>query len=439
MIQTGKKPIGIMAFWAIMSLSFIVNLPGLAVTPMLGTLKTVFPHSTQIEEQLLTVLPNLLIIPFVLLSGKLSLTRHKTAAIVSALALFVGSAVWYLFARSMSQLIIISCLLGIGAGLIIPFSTGLIADTFSGSYRMRYMGVQSGISNATLVAATFAVGWLSHGNWHLPFIVYLVGLIPLAFCFWLKKVPHNDIDPTAADVEDSDEADDASTNTETEDEPETEGTAVPVVNPSQGIKVYKGFYIDRIWALIAVYFIITFSSISISYYCPFLIEKHDWSASLAGTITAIYFLFIFMPGFFLSFFARLMKAHTFFYSGLIMTVGLALFSFVPVPFVMCIGAALAGLGYGICQPLIYDKASHAVKDSKKATLALSFVLTANYLAIVIAPFIISLLRSMCHIQKGGTFAFVVCFIVLVLYSSAAYIWRNKFAFSLDKSYYSKKS
>ena len=162
MIPTGKTPVNALTFWAIMSLSLVVNLPGLAVTPMLGNLEKIFPHTTQIEEQLLTVLPNLLIIPFVLLSGKLSMSRHKIAIVVLALSIYTLCAVLYLFASSMAALIVISCLLGCGAGLLIPFSTGLIADTFTGRYRMKEMGLQSGLSNMTLVAATFIVGWLSH-------------------------------------------------------------------------------------------------------------------------------------------------------------------------------------------------------------------------------------------------------------------------------------
>ncbi|MDE6555820.1 MAG: MFS transporter, partial [Duncaniella sp.] len=183
MIKTGKQPLTLMSYLAIMSISLIVNLPGLAVTPMLGTLGTVFPHTTQIDKQLLTVLPNLLIIPFVLMSGKLSMTRHKMSIITGALILFTASAVAYMFAPSMAWLIIISCLLGCAAGLLIPFSTGLIADSFTGEYRMTQMGLQSGISNSALVIATFVVGWLSHGNWHLPFAVYLVCLIPLVLVF----------------------------------------------------------------------------------------------------------------------------------------------------------------------------------------------------------------------------------------------------------------
>ena len=104
MIRTGKTPMTLMTYCAIMSISLIVNLPGLAVTPMLGTLEKIFPHTTQLEEQLLTALPNLLIIPFILMSGKLSMTRHKMSIIIGGLVLFTACAVAYMFAPSMGWL-----------------------------------------------------------------------------------------------------------------------------------------------------------------------------------------------------------------------------------------------------------------------------------------------------------------------------------------------
>ena len=411
MIRTGKAPMTLMTYCAIMSISLIVNLPGLAVTPMLGTLSTIFPHTTQIEKQLLTALPNLLIIPFVLMSGKLSLTRHKLAIIIGGLVLFTACAVAYMFAPSMAALIVISCLLGCAAGLLIPFSTGLIADTFSGTYRMNQMGIQSGISNSALVVATFVVGWLSHGNWHLPFAVYLVCLIPLVLAFGLRKVTGT---AGNADTTSSDKA--------------------PASAPTQPVSTEKtvgGFYMGRIWALIGVYFFVTFASISISYYCPFLIEKKDWSASLSGTITAIYFLFILLPGYFLPFFMKVLKGNTFFWAAVMMLVGQGLFVFCADSVTMCIGAALVGLGYGISQPIIYDKAAQCVNNEKKATMALSFVLTANYLAIVVSPFLIGLLRDIFHVAAGGTFAFLISFILLIAYAIITFIMRKKFAFSVS--------
>ncbi len=137
---------------------------------MLGNLDKIFPHTSELEIQLLTVLPNLFIIPFVLLSGRLSLSKSKVRIVVVALAIYLGSGLLYFFARNMVDLIVISCLLGIGCGLLIPLAAGLLADTFVGKYRMRQLGIKSGISNMALVVATFVVGWLSHGNWRLPFL-----------------------------------------------------------------------------------------------------------------------------------------------------------------------------------------------------------------------------------------------------------------------------
>lgn len=167
-INTGKGTISLMTLIAIWSISLTVNLPGLAVTPMLGSLDKIFPHTSELEIQLLTVLPNLFIIPFVLLSGKLSLSKSKISIVVVALAIYLASGILYLFAKSMVDLIVISCLLGVGCGLLIPLAAGLLADTFVGKYRMRQLGIKSGISNIALVIATYVVGWLSHGNWRLP-------------------------------------------------------------------------------------------------------------------------------------------------------------------------------------------------------------------------------------------------------------------------------
>jgi len=175
----------------------------------------------------------------------------------------------------------------------------------------------------------------------------------------------------------------------------------------------------------------------VSYYCPFLIEKKDWSPSLTGTITSIFFLFILIPGYSISWIVRVFKNGTFIYAALIMTAGLALFAFFPRSWSMCVGAAFAGFGYGLCQPLIYDKASRATTSDGKSTLALAIVLSANYIAVVLTPFIIDGLRSLLHAQSNSTFAFIVCFILLVVYTVIALLFRKSFAFSVNKSYFQK--
>lgn len=438
-----------MTYLAIMSISLIVNLPGLAVAPMEGKLKEIL-HAPELEVQLLTTLPNFIIIPFVLLSGKLSEAKHKIPIIVGALLLYAGCAIWYLFAADMTSLIVISCLLGCGAGLLIPFSTGLIAETFAGKIRMKQMGWQSGISNSTVVIATFAVGWLIQGkNWHLPFIVYLAALVPLIFSFWLKHVPgidtsskeeqkdmqeeEQEIKPAAVpapDVQPIEKRDPKVT----KDEAQVAHTVKAPVNPSG-----TGFHIGRIWALIGVYFLVTFTSIAITNYSSQLTVQYGWPSNIAGDVTSVFFLLVLIPGYILTWFVKRLRGGTFFWTALMLVVGLGLFVFFPAKWAMFVGAGLTGLGYGICQPMLYDKASYTVDNPEKLTLALAFVLTANYLAIAIQPFIISGISELFHIKNENTFAFILSFALVIAYTIVIIFTRKSFAFSVDKSYYQEET
>ena len=102
----------------ICSVSAVVSLPGLAVSPIMGDLNRIFPHVSNLEIQMLTSIPSVLIIPFILLSGRLSVARNKIALLRTGLAIFFLSGVACLFARTMTQLIAVSCILGIGAGTV---------------------------------------------------------------------------------------------------------------------------------------------------------------------------------------------------------------------------------------------------------------------------------------------------------------------------------
>lgn len=63
-----------------------------------------------------------LYIPFILLSGKLSVSRNKVGLVVLGLAVFLISGIAYFFVDSILGLIIVSCVLGMGCGLVIPLA-----------------------------------------------------------------------------------------------------------------------------------------------------------------------------------------------------------------------------------------------------------------------------------------------------------------------------
>lgn len=385
MVQTGKVPISLMALIAIWAISLTVNLPGLAITPMLDTLKVKF-HASELEVQLLTALPNLLIIPFVLLSGKLSMSRSKIAVVVWALVIYLGCGIAYFFARSMVYLIVVSSLLGCGCGLLIPLAAGLLSDTFVGKYREKQMGIKSGISNVALVAATFIVGWLAApgADWRLPFLVYLIPLIPLLLTPFLKQIPKSDLDYQAP----------------TPKQAQKVKQAAPA-----GAYIRDGFYVKRILSLVGIYVLICLGILAVSYYLPFIAATHHISDDVVGTATSLLYLGIFLPGFLLIPITRTLRGLTLPVCATLICAGLLIIALFPAEWSFCAGAVLTGLGYGAWQPLIYDKTTMTVIDQRKATLALSFVLAGNYIAIALAPFFIKGLAEIFHCSLMGPFPF----------------------------------
>ena len=349
-IPTGNGSITLPALLAIWSISLVVNLPGLAVSPMLGNLDKIFPHVGDLEIQLLTVLPNLLIIPFVLFSGKLSESKDKVRIVVIGLAIYLVAGILYFFAESMPMLIATSCLLGCGCGLVIPLAAGLIADTFSGKYRMQQLGIKSGISNMALVAATFAVGWLNHGNWHTPFLVYLIPIIPLALILFVRNV-----NPTASVKMNSIPA--GADLTQTESMPE-------VGTPKPGEKICKGFIVGRIMGLLGLYAFVTYTVSVISYYLPFLIQEDHLSSDITGTVTALFYLAVFLPGFILPYVIKLLGQRTSLLAAVSIAAGLLLMSMASEHIMLYVAAVLMGFGYGVFQPVIYDKATYTVTDGR---------------------------------------------------------------------------
>lgn len=442
-INTGKGTISLMTLIAIWSISLTVNLPGLAITPTLGRLDEIFKHTSQLELQLLTMLPNFFIIPFVLLSGRLSMSRDKVRIVVVALIIYLVSGVSYLFARDMVSLIVISCALGVGCGLLIPLAAGLLADTFTGKYRMQQLGIKSGISNIALVAATFAVGLLSHGNWHLPFLVYLIPAIPLALSPFLRgvddvaTVPTPEVDPQVK------------ARTKVAAHAALTGVAAKAIKAAPPQlreggsdefgrigRVSHGFILSRVWALIAVYFITCSGGVVVSYYCPFLMQHEGMTDSQVGSLTSLFFLAVFLPGFILPWIVRGCRQMTLIISAACMAGGILLMVMAHGFIIMCIGAMLVGAGYGVFQPLIYDKATQVITDPAKSTLALAFVLTANYLSVSVTPFIISGIADLFHAGGSERFPFIVSAVIMAAFTLCVIIWRRSFVFAINRDYYS---
>lgn len=400
-INTGQGTIPLITLISIWSVSALTSLPGLAVSPILGQLSTIFPHATELDIQMLTSLPSLLIIPFVLLAGKLAEKRDFVRLLRVGLWLFAASGVLYLFSSEMWQLMAVSALLGVGAGLIIPLSTGLISRYFTGEYRVRQFGYSSAITNMTLVVATAVTGYLAEVHWRLPFVVYLLPLVSLALSAYLQR------DTSSITVRQASAA-------------ISSAKATPAVSGKYGI------HISHLVRLMLFYGLVTYAVLVVAFNLPFLMEAHHFSSGDSGLMISLFFLAIMAPGFLLDDIVKLLGSRTKLYSLSAIAAGLLLIWISPTEWLIVPGCILVGLGYGIIQPLIYDKTVDTAVP-RKTTLALAFVMVMNYLAILLSPFITDFFQWIFRTgSQEFPFIFNLCITALAMYW--AYAGRKDFLF-----------
>lgn len=404
-IQTGRGTIPLITLIAIWSISALTSLPGLAVSPILGDLTKIFLKATDLDIQMLTSLPSLLIIPFILLGGKLTEKVDFVRILKIGLWLFAASGILYLISNKMWQLIVVSALLGIGSGLIIPLSTGLISKYFVGTYRVKQFGLSSAITNFTLVIATAVTGYLAEVSWHLPFLVYLLPLISILLVGHLKESRSDAaVEPSSQSITPS------------------EQTAAADTGGSK-----YGIHIRHLLQIMLFYGVTTFIVLAVIFNLSFLMEKHHFSSGNSGLMISLFFLAIMAPGFCLDKIVDELKERTKAYSLLSMAVGLALIWIAPIEWLIIPGCILVGLGYGIIQPMLYDKTTHTALP-QKATMALAFVMMMNYLAILLYPFIIDFLQNLFHTQSQE-FPFVFNLLITIVTFFWAYLRRDTFLFN----------
>jgi MFS family permease len=399
-INTGKGTIALWSLVAIWSVSAVTSLPGLAISPILGELNTIFPKASDLEIQMLTSLPSLLIVPFVLLAGRLSAGRNTLPLLYAGLAIFFLSGVACLLARSMTWLIVISCVLGIGAGMVVPLSTGLVVNYFTGNARVRQLGYSSAINNLTLVAATALTGYVADVNWHLSFLVYLLPGVSLLLAWQLRN------NPPAPEPKESDQFRQSTIN-------------------------YR-----RLAVLTVFYFLITYAVLVVTFDLSFLVEQYKIRDTFSGVAISVFFLAIMLPGFFLKHVMRALRSYTNVVAMALVAIGLGCVGVARHPALLVVGVILVGLGYGVMQPLIYDKAA-IVAPPHLATQALSVVMTANYLAIILCPFMLDGVRRLFH-AHSAPFPFLFNAVIAAIGVVVLFGARNDMVLGLDDSYYAEE-
>lgn len=445
-IETGQGTISLRTLISVWTISAIISLPGLAVSPILGSLTKIFPHATDMEIEMLSSIPSLMIIPFILLSGYLSAGYDRVKILVIGLIIYIVSGAACIFANSITMLIVLSTVLGIGAGMVIPLSTGFIARLFVGKYRTAQLGISSSISNLCLVFATFLTGWLAQVEWHLPFVVYLLPIVTLVMSRFLsekksglmtghdpskpepsaKRIGIGKMDPQkAAATADIVHPEDVAA------APRVHKSAAEAAQDTPPIVIPKGknFNIGGLVGTMLLYLAAGYAALTVIFNLPFVILAHKLDSSVTGTLTSIFFLAIMTPGLFMNRIRSVLGRFSVMVSMLLIAVGLAVISLNSHIVMIGLGVLLTGLGYGFIQPLVYDKATQTSTPGK-SVIALAYVMAVNYLTIVVAPFIIDALSRLFGVSSDASAPFMISAVIAFVVAVWAAVRNRHFVFAI---------
>lgn len=400
-IDSGEGKVPLLSAVAILAISLTVNLPGLAISPVLGKLKEVF-HSTPLEVQLLNVLPNLLTIPFILCAGKICTPKNQLTVLTIGLAIFTATGVAYFFAKSMIILIVLSCILGVGIGLVIPLAASLISQNFSGKPRGVMLGTKSGLSNLSLIVATLFVGWVAAKNWHYAFIAYFIPLIPLVLVPFIRNKFIN------------------------------QQREAPVLQKSDNTSDSQNFHFqgkqakDMMWFALIIYFVVTYGALVFSYYLPFTMDSYGMSTGKVGVATSMFYLAATLAGFGLSKILKATGIWTFQLGMIVITLALFGVGFIHTYASYIIGVFMLGLGYGVIQPILYDKTSYFAPNDAKSTEYFALLLTSTYIALSTIPFIVEFFGTFIKGNTDPSFPFILNGVIMTMLSIVVVVKHKNF-------------
>ena len=380
-VSNGRGSIPLITMIALLSISLVVNLPGLAVSPLMGKLEDLFPHSSQLEIQLLTLLPNLVIIPMILLSGKITSLKNQSIILGIGLCIFLFSGVLYCFADSMPMLIGLGALLGIGCGLIVPIAASILSEWFYGRERVKVLGYKSGTSNGIVILATIFVGWAADYSWHAAFTVYLVPIIPLLLLpFMTNSFISKHIRPeTPKQIMETAMKDEKG---------HTGGRKESSISFKHPIYTLMG--------LILLYIGLTATSMVFTYYLPFTMKHYGLASSEVGIATAMFYVTAMLGGFSLAPYLKLTDKTALYVCIVTMLVGLLVLGIFHTLPSYIVGVLLIGLGYGFFQPIIYNKTTQIAPTKADATKFFSYTLAGNYIAISCLPVVVEFFQWVFH-------------------------------------------
>ena len=336
---------------AILSLSLLTVMAGAAVAPALGLIQEHFSNTDKGLVQMIVSMPALFIAGTNLLLFKPLCKRIKarTLLIIGLLLYVVFGCAAGLF-DNIVLILICRALVGVGVGIIMPLSTGLLSFYFTRDKQAPLMGYSSALNMMGGVVATLIAGGLAMISWRMSFLVYLLGLISILLC--LKWMPNERI------YDDRQKA-------------------------RQGSQALK--YLPYICVMFVLSFTFFVYPASFALECT---KSGVISQSLIAPVMAMMDIFGFAGGFMFSYISKKIMAAAKYIAPLLFAAAYMCLGVMGGVIGILAGSALVGLANGIGVPFIMTSASAKAGKDAAATV-MPLLSAALYLAQFITPMLLS--------------------------------------------------
>lgn len=348
MKQTKLKPLAA----SILSLSLLTVMAGAAVAPALEVIRAHFSDASRTSVQLIVSMPAVFIVITNLCFNRLAEKFGSKTLVMTGLVLYTAGGCCAGLFDSIGLVLLMRALVGVGVGMIMPLSTGLLTYYFPPEKREGLLGLASAANQFGGVIATLLAGLLAGISWRLSFMVYLMGLISIVLC--LIFLPNDRI----------------------------VGAAQPDEAPRGGVFRRNLTHIAAMFLLMSAFFV---------YPANFAIvtaAEGDIPMQLCAPVMAGLDLIAFLGGLLFVWVKRVSGRFAALVAPLMFLVGYCLLAFVGGTAGTLAGSALVGFANGVGIPYIISTAS-ANEGRRAATTVMPLLSASMYLAQFVSPFLLS--------------------------------------------------
>ncbi|MBP2651710.1 MAG: hypothetical protein H6Q74_2535 [Firmicutes bacterium] len=169
-----EKKKGLFLTIAVLLLS-LVNIDVGLVNVVVGELGKVFPDVDPSWFSFIMTLPPVIMIPCSLLAGRLCYYYSKNSILICGLIIYIIGGVGGAFINnSIYQVLFMRTIFGIGAGIVVPLGTAIIADLYDELDRAKMMGWSNSFGAVVVIVMSMLAAFLCVINWKYTFLAYLL-------------------------------------------------------------------------------------------------------------------------------------------------------------------------------------------------------------------------------------------------------------------------